>query len=120
LPQALADLVEAYRRDHHATVQLRTEGSPRPVSAPATVSLLATAREALTNAAKHAPGVPVEVVLDYREDKVTLYVINAAEEAGEQVGYGLAGMRERIALVGGTLTAGHNAMRWRVIAEVPE
>jgi signal transduction histidine kinase len=120
LPQALAHLVAAYREDHHATVRLRTEGHPRTVSAPATVSLLATAREALTNAAKHAPNAPVEVVLDYRPDKVSLHVANAAEAGAEQVGYGLAGMRERIALVGGTLTAGHTARRWQVIAEVPE
>jgi signal transduction histidine kinase len=121
LPEALAGLVESYRRDRHSKVQLRTEGDPRPVSAPATVSLLATAREALTNAAKHAPDVPVDVVLDYRTDTVTLHVTNAAEETtGELTGYGLAGMRERIALVGGTLTAGYNAVGWRVIAEVPE
>jgi signal transduction histidine kinase len=120
LPEALADLAESYRRDHHSTVHLRTEGEPRTVSAPATVSLLATAREALTNAAKHAPDVPVEVVLDYRRDTVSLDVTNAAEKTEERVGYGLAGMRERIALVGGTLTAGYGGRGWRVVAEVPE
>jgi signal transduction histidine kinase len=120
LPEALAYLVEAYRHDHHSAVDLHTVGEPRPVSAPATVSLLAAAREALTNAAKHAPDVPVEVVLDYRTDAVSLHVTNAAEPAGAAGGYGLAGMRERIALVGGTLTAGHGAAGWRVVAEVPE
>jgi signal transduction histidine kinase len=121
LPEALTSLVETYRRDHHATVTLRTTGEHRPVSAPATVSLLATAREALTNAAKHAPNVPVDVLLDYGPEAVVLNVTNAADHGPDQVqGYGLAGMRERIALVGGTLTAGFNATRWRVVAEVPE
>lgn len=121
LPEALATLVESYRRDHHATIKLTTEGKPRTVSAPATVSLLATAREALTNAAKHAPNTLVDVKLDYRPDAVTLRVTNAAEDGPDEIsGYGLAGMRERIALVGGTLTAGYNATRWRVVAEVPE
>ncbi|MEV4318010.1 histidine kinase [Actinocrispum sp. NPDC049592] len=120
LPEALASLVETYRRDHHATVKLKTKGQQRTVSAPATVSLLATAREALTNAAKHAPNVPVDVVLDYTPDKVKLSVSNEAKQAGERTGYGLSGMRERIALAGGTLTAGYTSMRWRVVAEVPE
>jgi signal transduction histidine kinase len=121
LPEALASLAESYRRDHHSIVQLHTEGTPRPVSAPAAVSLLATAREALTNAAKHAPDVPVDVVLDYRADTVTLRVTNAAENVEPvSAGYGLAGMRERIALVGGTLKAGHGDRGWRVVAEVPE
>ena len=87
---------------------------------PATVSLLATAREALTNAAKHAPNTPVDVNLDYHPDTVTLKITNAAQDRDDRSGYGLTGMRERIALVGGTLTAGYNATRWRVVAEVPE
>jgi signal transduction histidine kinase len=120
LPEALASLVDSYRRDHNSTVRLRTEGEPRTVSAPAAVSLLATAREALTNAAKHAPDVPVDVVLDYRPGAVRLHVTNKAESTKASAGYGLAGMRERIALAGGTLTAGHDVAGWRVIAEVPE
>ncbi|TCO50915.1 signal transduction histidine kinase [Actinocrispum wychmicini] len=122
LPEAMAILVESYRRDHQAKIRLGTQGQPRSVSAPATVSLLATAREALTNAAKHAPNTPVDVMLDYGPDAVSLRVTNAAQGGPEEeiTGYGLSGMRERIALVGGTLTAGYNATSWRVVAEVPE
>ena len=93
----------------------------------ATVSLLRTAREALTNAAKHAPGAPVAVVLTYHATLVRLAVSNsgpalpAIPSAGVS-GYGLTGMRERLALVGGTLVAGPRADGdgWLVVAEIGE
>ncbi|WP_428967100.1 sensor histidine kinase [Micromonospora fluostatini] len=127
LPQALGDLVAGHRADHAAMVTLRTEGSPRGLPSAAEVSLLRTAREALTNAAKHAPGAPVTVTLDYHGPVVRLTVENPAPDptrdrpdAGDGVGgHGLTGARERIALVGGTLEAGVADGTWRVSVEVP-
>ncbi|RZQ62819.1 sensor histidine kinase [Amycolatopsis suaedae] len=119
LPEALGELVEAFRLDHPSPITLRTAGTPRPVSAAAGVALLATAREALTNAVKHAPEAAVTVVLDYSGDTVSLEVANPAPPEAGAGGYGLTGMRERIALAGGTLAAGPVAAGWRVFAEVP-
>ncbi|WP_416903946.1 sensor histidine kinase [Micromonospora echinospora] len=122
LSRALGDLVAGHRADHTTTVTLRTEGSPRGLPSGAEVSLLRTAREALTNAARHAPGAPVAVVLDYRGPTVRLTVHNPAppRPVGDGAGgYGLTGARERIALVGGTLEAGVVDGAWRVTAEVP-
>lgn len=125
LHEAVAELIERYRRDHHLVVDWHRAGTPRPLGSAATVSLLRTAREALTNAAKHAPGAAVTVTLDYRPDRVRLSVSNPpTDRAPEPVpggGYGLTGMRERIALAGGTLSAGpHEGDGWLVTAEVPE
>ena len=111
LTTALTDLVTAHRHDHQVPIDFHTEGTPRPLSPAAEVSLLGTAREALTNAAKHAPGGPVTVSLRYGPEEVRLQVRNApgrpaAGGPGPVSGYGLTGSRERIALVGGTLTAG--------------
>ena len=126
LPDAIADLVEGFRRDHQADAGFTVDGAPRPTSSAATVSLLRTAREALTNAAKHAPGAPVAVALTYRATLVHLVVSNAAPTrpvtARDGVsGYGLTGMRERLALVGGTLDAGPSAEGggWQVVAHIP-
>ncbi|MFK3983519.1 sensor histidine kinase [Micromonospora sp. NPDC050397] len=127
LTTALSDLVTAYRQDHQVPVDFRTEGTPRPLAPAAEVSLLGTAREALTNAAKHAPGGPVTVALHFRPEEVRLQVCNGPgratpAEAVRVNGYGLTGSRERIALVGGTLTAGdpgHPGGGWQVDVRVP-
>ncbi|MGW5513758.1 sensor histidine kinase [Nocardia africana] len=124
LPDAVRELVESYRRDHRMTVELRCDGPARPVDSGAAVSLVRTLREALTNAAKHAPGRPVRVALEFAAGDVRLSVRNAfAEQSNREPmpggGYGLTGMRERIALAGGTLSSGVADGEWVVTAEVP-
>jgi signal transduction histidine kinase len=117
LPQALAALAEQHESDHGARVRLSVQGTAGPLDSGVTVALLNAAREALTNAAKHAPGQPVELGLSY-QNEVRLTVRNKGATVGE--GFGLAGMRERLALVGGTLTAGPDGDDWLVVAEVPD
>ena len=71
-------------------------------------------REALTNVRKHAPGANVTVRVDYGDDGVRLSVRNTAGAvlagvlAGTGSGLGIAGLRQRIELVRGTLYAGHS------------
>ena len=93
-------------------------------------ALTRTAQEALVNAAKHAPHQSVGMRLDYAGDHTSLAVTNhlgedALGDHGPELatvngGYGLAGMRERLLLVGGTLSAGRNGSDWAVMAEVPQ
>jgi signal transduction histidine kinase len=118
LDEALARLVADGRRDRGLAVDFAVTGAVRPLAAGTTVSLLRIAREALTNAAKHAPGAAVSVALDY-DSGVTLTVYNGCRSESAAPGHGLTGMRERIELVGGTLTAGRSGEGWLVIAEVP-
>jgi signal transduction histidine kinase len=65
-------------------------------------------QEALTNCLKHAGGATAEVVLHYSGDSVDIDV----RDAGPSVtyrgrsGYGLMGMRERVAVFDGTVDAG--------------
>ncbi|WP_018332233.1 sensor histidine kinase [Actinomycetospora chiangmaiensis] len=85
-------------------------------------AVYATAREALTNAARHAPGAPAAVTVEVADDLV-LAVTNAhphpASGIGGGGGNGLVGLRERAALVGGTLAAGPDDDGWRVTLRVP-
>jgi signal transduction histidine kinase len=115
LPAALAELAEHHRRDHRTEARLAVSGKPRPLDSAVAVAVLGAAREALTNAARHAPGQPVELRLSYRTG-LRLEVRNKGATNGE--GFGLTGMRERLALVGGTLTAGPDGDDWLVVANV--
>jgi signal transduction histidine kinase len=69
-------------------------------------------QEALSNAGRHAAGAPVAVSVTYNSDAVTLQVTNGpGVPAGQRVnghglGHGLTGMRERVELLGGSLSAG--------------
>lgn len=117
LPAALAALAEQHEKDHGTAVRLSVTGGAK-LDSGVTVALLGAAREALTNAAKHAPGQIVDMRLVY-DDGVRVSVRNKGVTSGE--GFGLAGMRERLALVGGTLTAGADpeaTADWLVVAEV--
>jgi signal transduction histidine kinase len=69
-------------------------------------------QEALSNAGRHAAGAPVTVSVGCNADTVTLQVSNgpgvpAGQRAdGHRPGHGLTGMRERVELLGGSLSAG--------------
>jgi signal transduction histidine kinase len=136
LPDSLTSLAEGHVLQHHTPVEITVTGAARPLSPDANLALIRTAHEALANAAKHAPAAPIAISLDYGPGQTTVTVTNepsadsqapgtsaagmpatAAQGAGG--GYGLAGMRERLLLIGGTLTAGHSDPGWTVRAQVP-
>ncbi|MFF6905639.1 sensor histidine kinase [Streptomyces sp. NPDC012389] len=81
-------------------------------------------QESLTNALKHAAPGPVVVRLDLADEVLTVEVTSVfGSRPGPTApgsGAGLVGMRERVALLGGTLEAGWDgAELWRVRAELP-
>jgi signal transduction histidine kinase len=131
LPGGLASLAGSHEQHYHRPVVLSVTGQTRPVRPQANVVLIRVAREALTNAAKHAPGAAVNMNLDYISRQVTLTISNPAppppgpEAAADHgaddrgSGYGLTGMRERLQLIGGTLTVGLAGGQWIVRAQVP-
>ncbi|MEU0089025.1 histidine kinase [Kribbella sp. NPDC006257] len=120
LPEALASMVDQHRKDHGVEVDLTVE-HPRTPGPDVVVALLGAAREALTNAAKHAPGRRITVHLN--GDRGLLLKVENARDLGAltgERGFGLAGMRERLALVKGTLEAGPVGDDWLVVAEVAD
>jgi signal transduction histidine kinase len=128
LDQELRNIAGSHTSQHRSTVEVRVDGTPRDLPPTATVALLRVAQEALVNAAKHAPRQRVEVRLAYEPDRLRLMVSNpvgdgtvvdpALETADS--GYGLTGMKERLLLIGGTLSVGRRGDTWTVDAEVPD
>ena len=125
LPDSLATLAAGARENGHE-VTLHVLGRPRPLGA-GEVALLRTAQEGIVNAAKHAPGSPVVLDLTYGEADTTLLVTDrgarddtARRPGSVDGGFGLAGLRERLELTGGSLAAGPRDGGWRVTARVPQ
>lgn len=106
------------------TADVTISGSVGDVGTDVAHAVLRTAQEAVTNAAKYAPGAAVSVRLECGKHSLRLTVHNgpAAEERGELAGgtgLGLVGMRERAALLVGTLKAGPDGDGWTVELELP-
>lgn len=90
-------------------VTLRVDGQPRALPAGLDLVVYRIVQEALTNALKYAGLARTEVILQYRETDLLVTVLDEGTkfpETGDgQHGRGLIGMRERVALYGGTLEA---------------
>ncbi|MFD0568927.1 sensor histidine kinase [Kitasatospora gansuensis] len=105
-------LTEALRRLADGQgVAFHLDGEPYPLPVEAEVALLRLTQEALANAARHAEAQAVAVTLTYLDDEVTLDVFDdgvgfdpLALPSGAGRRFGLHGMRERIAALGGRLT----------------
>jgi signal transduction histidine kinase len=126
LPDQLAALAREHRTDGEEPVEFTVTGEPRPVGAEAGLAAYRTAQEALTNARKHAAGLPVRCDLDYSATHVTVRIVNKLPAvsgtgplAATGAGYGLTGLRERAALGGGTLSAGPVDGTWQVCLRIP-
>ncbi|TDU88246.1 signal transduction histidine kinase [Kribbella voronezhensis] len=97
-------------------------GEPVRVSDTSQRVLYRVTQEALTNVHKHAPGAEVEVTLGYYGDAVEVVISNTggtSTSVAAGSGYGLLGLRERVALVDGVLTAGPAGDGFVVRARVP-
>jgi signal transduction histidine kinase len=107
LPRALADVIR--QLGGGAPIRLAVEGTRRSLPREHELALLRTGQEAIGNALRHAAPASIDVRLSFAEDATTLVVRDdgrgfdpdAAAPAGH---FGLQGLRERAAALGGTLT----------------
>lgn len=75
-------------------------------------------QEALANAGRHAPGAWVQVAVEHDPDVLRLDIVNGpptmdgdpSDDSSGRPGHGIAGMRERVALLGGSLSAEPNIL----------
>ncbi|MET0821157.1 MAG: histidine kinase [Aeromicrobium sp.] len=107
----LDDLLSTYRTAG-LPVLVTTTGTSRPVSASAGLCAYRIIQEALTNTLRHADARSAQVRLDYGSTQWEIFVTDDGPSPSppadqvDSVGHGLAGMRERTALLGGRLRAG--------------
>jgi signal transduction histidine kinase len=104
---ALDSLVEDVTRAG-LPVQVHVDGEPFPLPRAIDLSAYRIVQEGLTNALKHACASHAEVTVRYRPDELELEV--ADDGKGPAMtnghGHGLLGIRERVSIYGGDMSAG--------------
>lgn len=89
-------------------VELRTDGERRDLEPSVELAAYRIVQEALTNVVAHAGPCRVTITLDYRDDSLVIEISDDGRPPGGTAGggYGLVGLRERVAALGGTFEAG--------------
>jgi len=105
-------------RSAGADVTLTVDGDTGRLPATTGLAIYRILQEALTNAAKHAPGSPTAVRLAVEANAVRLAVDSAAEP-GTGTGMGVPSMHERAKALGGSCQAGPGGRGWLVQATLP-
>jgi signal transduction histidine kinase len=97
-------------RDTGVSVELTVTGPPAPLSAGMGLAGYRVVQEALTNTVKHAVGARVKITIGYSPHALRVEVADTggrpAVSARFGSGRGLIGLKERLAVYGGTLEAG--------------
>jgi signal transduction histidine kinase len=125
-PQGLdaLDALAAELTDAGLPVQVHVRGTPHQVPAALDLTGYRVVQEALTNVVKHAGPARAEVTVGYADGQVTVQVDDDGPgtdpRGGTPGGHGHLGMRERVAVWGGTLQAGPRPDGgYRVLATLP-
>jgi signal transduction histidine kinase len=105
------DALVARANEAGLPVSLHVEGERRPLPAGAEAAVYRVVQESLTNALKHAGSAPTDVLLRWDREALELTVADRGRgavppsKALPSGGHGIVGMRERVKVYGGELTA---------------
>jgi signal transduction histidine kinase len=105
-------------------IDYRVCGEPRGLPAGLDLTAYRVVQEALTNTVKHASGASVDVLVDYKPTRLSLDIADSGGSPGQTAssgnGRGLIGLRERVAVHGGTVEAGPRPRGgYRVQVQIP-
>ena len=118
LPRLVEDV-----RSAGVPVELTVEGTSEAVPHGIELSVYRIVQEGLTNVIKHAGKARAEVAIRCRPEEVEVEVLDDGRGAAARSdggGHGLVGMRERVAIWGGSLSAGpRSGGGYRVVAHLP-
>lgn len=126
-PQPGLDRLEALVqrvRDTGIPAELTVAGQPRPLLPGVELTAYRVVQEALTNTVKHAAGATAAVLIEYGTDQLRVEVTDTGGTPGSSAatgnGRGLIGLRERLAVYGGTMHTGRRLSGgYRVTAQIP-
>ncbi|WP_436847849.1 sensor histidine kinase [Streptomyces coeruleorubidus] len=111
-PQPTLDRLDALVENTRAVgreVITEINGERRPLPPGVELSAYRIVQEALSNVLRHAPGASAKVRLTYQPDGLEVEIVNSRPTGpappSTGAGHGLLGMRERVAMLGGTMTA---------------
>jgi signal transduction histidine kinase len=128
LEASLISLVESWRSQNAArpTVQLDMLGNLTDLRGAVASTAYRMAQECLTNALRHTSAREILLRIERRTGAEDLLLIHVEDDGGgdaenvvQSVGFGLTGMRERIAAVGGSLSIARAARGLSVAATIP-
>lgn len=112
-PQPTLDRLDALVENTRAAgtaVEVDVRGARRPLPPGVDLSAYRIVQEALSNVLRHAPGATASVALVHYVHGVDVRIVNSrptrSVPSSPGAGHGLLGMRERAAMLGGTLRAG--------------
>ena len=119
----LEPLVEAVRQAGR-TVRYDVLGDAPALPASVEMTVYRLVQEAVTNAVRYAPDAPIDVQIIFSPAAITVFVDDEGKGGTGRrsgSGHGLAGMKERLAALGGTMEAGPRqpGPGWRVYASIP-
>ncbi|MBB6554893.1 sensor histidine kinase [Nonomuraea rubra] len=123
-PQPGLGQLEELVRGSAVPASLRVGGAPAELPEGQQLTVYRIVQEALTNALKHGgPGVEAAVEIDYRGAELVVRVTDNGRGAAAQAspdGHGLIGMRERVGMYGGAVSAGpRQGGGFEVLARLP-
>jgi len=128
LEASLVNLVEAWRSQNptRPSVQLDLRGDLTDVRGAAATTAYRVAQECLTNALRHSAAREISLRIERRsgeEDKLVICVEDDgggdAASVAQSAGFGLIGIRERVAAVGGSLAIARATRGLSVAATIP-
>jgi signal transduction histidine kinase len=102
------DVLVGTVREAGLPVELEVEGEPTELPPGVDLSAYRVIQEALTNALKYAGPANAWVTVRWKASELELEIANdgRSEPGGDGSGHGLDGLRERVALVGGSIESG--------------
>jgi signal transduction histidine kinase len=102
-------------------VELHVDGEPFPLPRGIDLSAYRIVQEGLTNALKHARASRADVTVRYEPDELQIEVRDNGEgsSTSDGLGHGLVGIRERVKIYGGEMTAGANGSGFVLSTRLP-